>query len=117
MCHSYVMGMDDSIYKLEKHGFIIEKEWDNYKVSFAEDKAYIWEDLVSRHLKKGYWNEYITDGGIVVFMFNLEGGIKRYVVYFYDNNEVLSLCEKLCECKFESIYAMLKGNHFYSNFI
>lgn len=117
MCHSYVMGMDDSIYELEKYGFLIEKEWDNYKVSFAENQANIWEDFVSRHLQLGYWNEYITDGGIVVFMFHLEDGIKRYVVYFYDNNEVLALCEKLCECKFESIYAMLKGNHFYSNFI
>ncbi len=43
----------------------------------------------------------------------VEDGIKRYEVYNYENNEVLILCEKLCKCKFESIRAMLVGNHFY----
>ena len=49
----------------------------------------------------------------VVILFHLEDGIKRYEVCDYQNNEVLALCEKLCECKFESLRAMLVGNHFY----
>ena len=117
MYHSYVMGADDSIYSLCKYGFIIEKEWNNYKVSFENDKANMWENYISSHLQVGYWNEYITDGGVVVFLFHLDDGIKRYEVYFYENDEVLRLCEHLCECKFESIYSMLKSNHFYSVFI
>ena len=38
MYHAYVMGIDDSIYDLENQGFIIEHEWDNFKVSFAGRK-------------------------------------------------------------------------------
>ena len=49
----------------------------------------------------------------VVFLFHLEDRIKRYEVYNYENSEVFALCEKLCECKFESIRAMLVGNYFY----
>ena len=117
MYHSYVMGADDSIYSLCEYGFVIEKEWNNYKVSFDNDKASMWENYISSHLQVGYWNEYITDGGVVVFLFHLDDGIKRYEVYFYENDEVLRLCERLCECEFESIYSMLKSNQFYGEFI
>lgn len=34
MYYTYVMGMDNGIFDLEKHGFKIERDWDNYKVSF-----------------------------------------------------------------------------------
>lgn len=48
-------------------------------------------------------------------MFRLDNGIKRYYVENYFNDEVLTLCEKLCECKFTSIKNMLKENRFYSD--
>ena len=40
-------------------------------------------------------------------------GFKRYEVENFINNEVLELCEKLCDCKFESIKKMLSDNVFY----
>ncbi len=116
MNYSYVMGVDNSILSLEDNDFVIEKDGDNFMVSFPKDKSYIWEEFVSNHLQLGYWNEYIEDGA-VIFLFHLDDGIKKYKVYSYQNDEVLHLCEKLCECKFESIYSMLKGNHFYSRYI
>lgn len=116
MNYSYVMGIDNSILILKEQGFIIENDGDNFMVSFEKDKSSIWEDYISKHLQLGYWNEYIQDG-VVIFLFHLESGIERYEVYFYENSEVLALCEKLCECKFDSIYSMLKGNHFYSRYI
>lgn len=61
-------------------------------VSFSEDKEEIWEKFILTYLKLGYWNEYLTDIG-VVFLFHLQEGIKKYVVINYDNNEVLGLCE------------------------
>lgn len=117
MYHSYVMGMDDSIYELQDQGFAIERDWESFMVSFPNEKAYIWEAFVCAHLMPGYWNEYITNNGVVVFLFNIDGVISRYEVYFYENADVLALCERLCECKFDSIYSMLKGNHFYSRYI
>lgn len=48
-------------------------------------------------------------------MFHLDSGIKRYYVENYSNNEVLTLCETLCERKFTSIRDMLKENRFYSD--
>lgn len=32
----------------------------------------------------------------------------------YDNDEVLKLCEELCNCKFKSIEKMIKDNSFYA---
>ena len=85
MYYSYVIGIDKNIYKLESEGFVIEKDNDNYQVSFPEDKAQIWED-----------------------------GYKRFEVIDLVNGVVLALCEKLCDCKFESIREMLSDNLFYS---
>ena len=112
MNYSYVMGIDNSINVLEVDGFIIEKGRNNYMISFPEEKSQIWEDFITKHLELDYWNEYLTDTG-VVFLFHLQDGIKKYVVLNYKNKEVIGLCEKLCKCKFESIKSMLIGNHFY----
>ena len=114
MYYSYVMGIDNSIFELKNQGFVIEHDGNNFMVSFEKEKAPIWEVFISGHLEFGYWNEYLTEDG-VVFLFHLEDGIKRYEVHNFKNDEVLALCEKLCECKFESIKSMLVGNHFYKN--
>lgn len=37
----------------------------------------------------------------------------RFEVNDFVNDEVLALCEKLCDCKFESIKKMLSDNAFY----
>ena len=85
-------------------------------VSFPDDKALIWEEFITAHLELEYWNEYITDK-CVVFLFHLPEGTKRYEVYDFENEEVLGLCEKLCDCKFGSIKSMLTSNHFYRTII
>ena len=36
MYHSYVMGIDNSILDLEQEGFIIQKDGENFTVSFPE---------------------------------------------------------------------------------
>lgn len=114
MYHSYVMGIDNSIKELESKGFIIENDENNYMVSFSKENASIWEEYISNHLELEYWNEYLVDSG-VIFLFHLHEGIKRYVVDNYENDEILKLCEKLCQCKFESIKSMLSCNHFYKD--
>ena len=112
MYYSYVMGIDNIIMELASQGFDIQNDGDNFMVSFPEGRSNVWEEFITQYLELGYWNEYLTEDR-VIFLFHLEDGIKRYEVYNYENNEVLALCEKLCECKFESIRAMLVGNHFY----
>ena len=116
MYHSYVMGIDDSIKELSAEGFIIKNDGSNYIVVFPNEKFPVWERFISSHLELGYWNEYLTENG-VVFLFHLDEGIARYEVYNFDNDKVLSLCEKLCECKFESLKHMLIGNHYYREII
>lgn len=114
MNYSYAMGSDDSILELKKYNFLIDFDGYNYLVSFPKDKANVWEEYIIKHLELGYWNEYISDNK-VIFIFHLEDGIKRFEVLNYENDEVLKLCERLCECKFESIKKMLKDNHFYKD--
>ncbi len=112
MYYSYVMGIDPVINELKNEGFLIENDGSNYMVSFPEEKETIWEDFIIKYLKLGYWNEYITDN-CVVFLFHLQEGIKKYEVNHFENDEVLGLCEKLSNSKFESLKTMLKENHFY----
>ena len=88
----------------------------NYMVTFPKESSHIWEDFIAGHLQLGYSNEYLTEFG-VVFLFYLENGIERYEVYDYNNDEVLHLCEKLCECHFDSLSQMLIGNHYYREII
>ena len=116
MFHTYVMGIDDSIWALEQHGFVIQKDWDNFTVAFPEDKVELWENFIREHLEVEYWNEYLTEDK-VVFIFHLEDGFKRFEVGGYINDEVLCLCEKLCNCKFESIKKMLSDNWYYKTII
>ena len=116
MYYSYVMGIDNSINRLSSQGFSIEKDGDNYMVTFPDNLCVIWEDFIAEHLKIGFWNEYIAKNK-VVFIFRLTEGIKRYEVDDFQNNEVLTLCEKLCGCKFTSLKKMLCDNHFYSKII
>lgn len=111
-CYSYVMGTDDSVLSLKEQGFDVKSDGANYTVSFPEYKSTLWEDFIAKHLQLEFWNEYLTNGK-VVFIFHLQDGIKRFEVENYENDEVLHLCEKLCDCKFESIKSMLWGNWFY----
>lgn len=114
MLYSYVMGISDKILDLKNDGFTIESFGNNYGVAFPMEKADEWERFISRHLELGYWNEYLTDEG-VIFLFQLKDGLKRYDVKNYENDEVLSLCKKLCKREFKSIKDMLKENHYYSD--
>lgn len=104
MYYSYVMGIDESIYELEKQGFSIEKDKKNYMITFPADKALIWEEFILKHLEFEFWNEYLT-----------EDGIKRYDVEDFVNDNVLALCEKLCKRKFGSLKSMLEDNQWYKD--
>lgn len=112
ICYSYVMGADDSILSLKEQGFDVKPDGSNYTVSFPKCKSALWEDFIKARLQLEYWNEYFTENK-VVFLFRLQEGIKKFEVEDYRNDEVLKLCEKLCDCKFESIKEMLFGNWFY----
>ncbi len=114
MYHSYVMGIDDSILELRNQGFQIENDGENYKIAFPKDKASVWEEFITKRLQVGYWNEYLA-GNRVVFLFQLEQGIKRYEVYDFKNKEVLDLCEKFSGQRMGSLYSMLSKNHYYSS--
>ena len=110
------MGVGKAILSLKEKGFTVKRKRNDYEVTFPEDKAEVWEDFITEHLDIGYWNEYIT-ANKVVFIFHLDIGIKRYEVENFENEEVLQLCEKLCECKFKSIKSMLTGNKFYNKIL
>lgn len=114
--YSYVMGIDKNILELKKRGFCIEKRGDNYVVAFTKDKADVWENFIANNLQEGYWNEYITLDKII-FMFCLNGKINRYEVSDFESDEVLQLCETLCDCKFGSLKAMLVSNSFYKRIL
>lgn len=114
--YSYVMGIDNNIFELEQQEFSIEMDGNNFMVSFPKNKAQVWESFIVNHLEKGFWNEYLANDK-VVFLFRLQDGVMRYDVSNFDNDEVLQLCEKLCNRKFGSLRKMLRSNHFYKKHI
>ena len=109
---SYAMGMGEEILALENEGFSIQRDGENYTAVFPAEKASRWEAFVREHLQVGFWNEYLA-GDRVVFLFHLAEGFRRYEVFGYQDEEVHTLCEKLCECALPSLREMLEGNWFY----
>ena len=49
MYYSYVMGMNEEIYELEKDGFIIEKNDNDFMISFSKKLTNKWEEFVYKH--------------------------------------------------------------------
>lgn len=65
------MTIDKSILDLEQQEFTIESDEENYRVSFPDEKSQVWGEVIKKHLKVGYWNEYMTENK-VIFIFHLE---------------------------------------------
>ena len=111
MNYSYVMGITD-IDDLRKNGFNIKIYGENYGISFPDDKIKLFEEFICKNLQNGFWNEYL--GKEKVFIFKSENSeIKRYVLNNDNEEEILNLCSKFADYKFESITKMLNDNEFY----
>ena len=111
MNYSYVMGIPD-INELRENGFNIKIYGENYGISFSDDKIKIFEEFICKNLQNGFWNEYL--GKEKVFIFKSENSeIKRYVLNNDNEEEILNLCSKFADYKFESITKMLNDNEFY----
>ena len=113
MNYSYVMGVND-IDELKNNGFDVQKLYeDEYGVSFTDDKINYFEEYILKHLKPGFWNEYL--GKNIVFIFRFEdGSIKKYILNESNHDEILGHCRKFANCEFESINKMLKDTEFYA---
>ena len=112
--YSYVMGVDDNILKLRDEGFCIEKKGNDYLVTFPQEKAIVWEEFIYRNLESGFWNDYIGDDIVFIFKFD-NGVIKKYILDSLNENEILELCCRFAETKFNSIKDMLLDNDFYKD--
>lgn len=111
MNYSYVMGIPD-INELRENGFNIKTYGENYGISFPDDKIKIFEEFICKNLQNGFWNEYL--GKEKVFIFKSENSeIKRYILNNDNEEEILNLCSKFADYKFESITKMLNDNEFY----
>ena len=111
MNYSYVMGIPD-INELRENGFNIKTYGENYGISFPDDKIKIFEEFICKNLQNGFWNEYL--GKEKVFIFKSENSeIKRYVLNNDNEEEILNLCSKFADYKFESITKLLNDNEFY----
>ena len=109
--YSYVMGVSN-IDKLKENGFEIKQYGSNYGISFSNDKSRIFEEYIYENLQNGFWNEYLGKEIVFIFKFR-DGSFKRYVLNKDNEKEILNLCEKFANCKFESIDKMLRDNIFY----
>ena len=110
------MGVGKNIKELKSKGFKIKKYGNDYAVTFPKSNSCIWENFIIENLEVGYWNEYIGKN-CVTFLFRLSSGIRRFEVHDFDDAEVLALCEKLAERKFDSIKNMLEENKFYKKIL
>lgn len=51
-CYSYAMGIDENVLLLERDGFEIKKDGENYCVSFGIDLADTWEEFCADEFEK-----------------------------------------------------------------
>ena len=114
-CISYAMGVDKSIFELEKQGFIIKEDDGDYCVTFEYNQHDVWENYIRAHIKDTYWNEYIRLMNIdIVFLIKENNKIKRVTNHNYESNpELLATCNRLCEGNFKSIKELIFSNDFY----
>ena len=111
---SYIMGIEDTK-ELESIGVKLNKrDSGNYEAFIPNDKLAAYEEIISRNLKPGFWNEYI--GKEIVFIFKLEDGTVRSFAWNIDNEkEILELCCKMANAEFISVKDMLANNDFYAS--
>jgi len=113
---SFIMGVDKSFSKeLDSINATYELEEGKYFLArIPKTSLPKYELLISKYLKPGFWNEYISDK--VVFMFkNKEGKIVRYELNSSNEEEILKLCNEYAEFNKTSVEEILLGEPFYKN--
>lgn len=114
MAFCFIMGVDNSF--REKLNSI------NATYDFEEEKYYLasipksnlikYEQIISKYLKPGFWNDYIIDK--IVFIFKTkEGKIIHYEWDSSNEQEILRLCNEYANINKTSIEEMLLENLFY----
>ncbi|MCD8299908.1 MAG: hypothetical protein LUC41_01830 [Clostridiales bacterium] len=116
MLYSYARGADDSIYELESQGFTIEKDGENYKVTFPDDAMQTWENYIAPKLGPNEWNEYLRAEG-AIFLFNLRDGVERFEAPYFKNQNVVQLIGRITGKKVTSLKVMLGENPFYAPYV
>ena len=116
-CISYAMGVNDSIYDLRKHGFVIEEDEGDYKVTFEYKDHGLWTSYIDSNMEDTYWNEYIRLKDTSVHMIIKDNGKKLYVTIndFKTDPETLAICNRLCDGKFKTMKELIYSNEFYKN--
>lgn len=111
MNYSYVMGVNN-INELKQNNFKLKSFGNNYGVIFDDNKIEKFEKYICETLNDGAWNEYLGKEKVFIFKFK-NGEIKKYILESNNEKEILKLCCKFTDCKFESIDKMLRENSFY----
>lgn len=118
MARSYIMGVGDISEKLTGIGVTIVQETDegNLLVEFPKNIAPIYEELIRKELKPGFWNEYLADE--VVFTFcDKESNLLRFVWAPQNEQKLLKLCNQYASANFTDIRTMLESNSWYENWV
>lgn len=110
------MGINKSIKeKLNDINATYEVEDNKYYLASVPKLNIIkYEEIISKYLKPGFWNEYISDK--VVFMFkNKEGKIIRYEWDVNNEQEILKLCNEYANFNKTSLEETLLEVPFYKD--
>ena len=113
---SYLMGIGSAEKELKKLGVKFAKDGKYYTVELEPGQITDYEKFVDKNLAEEYWNEYIVDG-VAHFTFKMKGGELKKIVWRQgdDEKELLALCEKFAETKFENVEKMITDNEFYAD--
>ena len=113
---SYLMGVGSVDKELKKLGVEFAKDDGGYLVTLKPEQIEAYEKFVDDALQEGYWNEYIVDGE-AHFTFKEKGGKLKKITWKPGDKEkeLLTLCEKYAETKFESIEKMIRDTEFYAD--
>ncbi|MGE5312931.1 MAG: class I tRNA ligase family protein [Acidobacteriota bacterium] len=116
---SYVMGQNNiSKEDFEKIDVTVHKvnEKGHFLVSFTDDNIKDFEDLISKKLEPGFWNEYVGKSEAVFISKDIKGEVERTVWSSDTEKHLLDICSTFAKTEFTSIKEMLVGNSWYASF-
>jgi leucyl-tRNA synthetase len=119
VARSYIMGTEDIKNDLQNLGIEVDSITDSghFFVSFKAEDAEKYEKFIGEKLKPGFWNEYLLEDKAVFIFKDRQGTISRFDWNAKNENELLALCNKYADAKFESIRLMLEGNSWYQKYL
>jgi 23S rRNA-/tRNA-specific pseudouridylate synthase len=113
---SYVMGCDEAVAdELQKICDIFMLDGDVCRVTFSSSEEQNFKSLIKKHLKPGFWNEYIGPKSSYFMFKDEKGEVEEAEGNAETKRRILNLCRKFEKTEFRSLEDVILSNQWYTD--